>query len=88
MRQEGILIPFEQVQVKNRKLPTQKDWEKLGTLITICHPKIAELLREHPSLTEKEKHLLYLLLIGYKGKIISITWNVSYPMLSNTFSRY
>ena len=72
---------------KNRKLPTQKDWEKLGTLITICRPKIAELLREHPSLTEKEKHLLYLLLIGYKGKIISITWNVSYPMLSNTFSR-
>jgi len=72
---------------KNRKLPTQKDWEKLGTLITICRPKIAELLKEHPSLTEKEKHLLYLLLIGYKGKIISITWNVSYPMLSNTFSR-
>ena len=72
---------------KNLKLPTQKDWEKLETLITICRPKIGELLKEHPSLTEKEKHLLYLLLIGYKGKIISITWNVSYPMLSNTFSR-
>ncbi|MBQ7472350.1 MAG: tetratricopeptide repeat protein [Prevotella sp.] len=63
---------------KNINLPTKKDWEKLSVQIRVCLPEVFDLKNSRKSLSEKEHHLLLLILLGFRGKEITNIWGLSY----------
>ncbi len=69
------------------KLPTEREWDKLEGLIRVCSPELSILMKRQKSLSNKEKHVLFLLLIGYQSKEIASIWEISYSNISNICSR-
>ena len=69
------------------KLPTEREWDKLEGLIRVCRPELSILMKRQKSLSNKEKHVLFLLLIGYQSKEIASIWEISYSNISNICSR-
>ena len=65
------------------KLPTKKDWEKLSVQIRVCLPELFDLKNSRKSLSEKEYHLLLLILLGFRGKEITNIWGLSYQSITN-----
>ena len=72
---------------KNINLPTKKNWEKLSVQIRVCCPELFDLQNCRKSLSEKEQHLLLLLLLGFRGKDVMALWNLSYQNITNMRTR-
>jgi hypothetical protein len=65
------------------KFPAKKDWEKLSLQIRVCFPELFDLMNDRKSLSEKEHHLLLLILLGFRGKEIMNIWGLSYQSITN-----
>ena len=72
---------------KKINLPTKKDWEKLSVQIRVCCPELYDLQNCRKNLSEKEQHLLLLLLLGFRSKDVMALWNLSYQNITNMRTR-